>query len=204
MDSNNFDYLAMARQVLHDEAQGLDHLSEIINGSFVAACQLISDCQGRVILCGIGKSGHIGRKIAASFASLGRPSFFLHAAEAVHGDLGMVTAADIIILISNSGESKELLNMLPSLKRIGAKRIAVTSKPESTLGKNCDLILNLGVSREADPLGLAPTTSAVVTLALGDALAIAVAAGRGFAPMDFALFHPGGALGRMLLGNEAV
>jgi arabinose-5-phosphate isomerase len=165
---------------------------------------MMANCPGRVIVCGIGKSGHVGRKIAASLASLGQPAFFLHAAEAIHGDLGMVTADDVMILISHSGETKEVLNLLPSLRRIGPKRIALTGKSASTLARNCDITLCTHVEREADAMNLAPTTSAVVTLGLGDALAVVVSMMRGFTRENFAVFHPGGALGKQLLGDAAM
>lgn len=156
-------------------------------------------CNGRVIVTGMGKSGHVGRKIAASLASTGTPAFFMHPAEAFHGDLGMVTANDIVLAISNSGESNEIVNILPIIKRIGAKIIAMSGRRESTLGKNADYYIDISVKREACPLGLAPTASTTATLAMGDAMTIALLSSRNFTAQDFAVFHPGGALGRRLL-----
>ena len=156
-------------------------------------------CRGRVAITGMGKSGHVGRKIAATLSSTGTPSFFMHPAEAYHGDLGMLTERDILIAISNSGESSEIVNILPVVRRIGAEIIAMCGKRTSTLGKNCDYFINIGVDREACPLGLAPTASTTATLAMGDALAMALMDEKNFTSNDFALFHPGGALGRKLL-----
>ncbi|MBR4643527.1 MAG: KpsF/GutQ family sugar-phosphate isomerase, partial [Selenomonadaceae bacterium] len=159
----------------------------------------ILNCRGRVVVTGMGKSGHIGRKIAATLASTGTPSFFMHPAEAYHGDLGMLTEKDVLIAISNSGESSEIVNILPVVRRIGTEIIAMSGKRNSTLGKNCDYFIDIGVDREACPLGLAPTASTTATLAMGDALAMALMAEKNFTSNDFALFHPGGALGRKLL-----
>jgi arabinose-5-phosphate isomerase len=156
-------------------------------------------CRGRVVVSGIGKSGHIARKLAATLASTGTPAFFVHPAEASHGDLGMITADDVFIAMSNSGESEELIAILPLLKRLGAKLIAISGRPESSLGKLADVHLNAGVTKEACPLNLAPTASTTAALALGDALAVAVLDARGFGVDDFARSHPGGALGRRLL-----
>jgi len=202
MENKITDGLTIARQVLREEAQAVLNLADLLDEGFVATCQMLHACTGRIVVCGVGKSGHIGRKIAASLASLGRPAFFLHAAEAVHGDLGMVTAEDIVILISHSGETSELLNTLPSLKWIGAKQIALVGKAESTLARRCDAVLCTNVQSEADPMNLAPTTSALVTLALGDAIAIVLSVWDDFQPENFAVFHPGGALGRRLLDRD--
>jgi len=190
--------ISEAKKVIELEIEALRGLLDKIDESFEQAVELIKRCKGRVIVTGIGKSGHIGRKIAATLASTGTPAFFVHAAEAVHGDLGMITKSDVCIVISYSGETEEALNVIPPIKQIGAHLIALTGKPESTLAKNCDVTLDIGVRKEADPLGLAPTSSAITTLAMGDALAIALSVERGFTRADFARFHPGGSLGRQL------
>ena len=191
--------LELARKVLRIEAEAILALGERLNGDFLAALRLILAGRGRVIVCGIGKSGHIGRKIASTLASTGTPAFFVHPAEASHGDLGMITADDVVIAISNSGESMELLNILPSIKRQGAKLIAITGRPQSTLARDADVNLDAAVAQEACPLNLAPTASTTAVLALGDALAVALLDARGFGAEDFARSHPGGALGRRLL-----
>jgi arabinose-5-phosphate isomerase len=170
-----------------------------IGDQFVAACRLIDECKGRVVVTGMGKSGHIGDKIAATFASTGTPAFFLHAAEASHGDIGMITAQDVVLALSNSGETAELVAILPVLKRLGAPLIAMTGKPQSTLGRAADVVLDVSVPQEACPLNLAPTASTTATLAMGDALAVALLDARGFTEEDFARSHPGGSLGRKLL-----
>ncbi|PMS36406.1 arabinose-5-phosphate isomerase [Trinickia symbiotica] len=191
--------VALARNVLDIEADAVRALAERIDGGFVAAVGLLLGCRGRVVVSGIGKSGHVARKLAATFASTGTPAFFVHPAEASHGDLGMVTADDVFVAVSNSGESEELIEILPLVKRIGAKLIAMTGRPESTLAKLADVHLDSGVEKEACPMNLAPTASTTAALALGDALAVAVLDARGFGPDDFARSHPGGALGRRLL-----
>jgi arabinose-5-phosphate isomerase len=191
--------VALARNVLDIEADAVRALSERIDGGFVTAVDLLLGCRGRVVVSGIGKSGHIARKLAATLASTGTPAFFVHPAEASHGDLGMVTADDVFVALSNSGESEELVAILPLVKRIGAKLIAMTGRPESTLARAADVHLNSGVEKEACPMNLAPTASTTAALALGDALAVAVLDARGFGPDDFARSHPGGALGRRLL-----
>ena len=188
--------LDLAKQVLRIEGEAVIALAEHINETFLQALTLILDCRGRVIVCGIGKSGHIGRKIASTLASTGTPAFFVHPAEASHGDLGMITSGDVVLAISNSGESNELLNILPFIKRQGAKLIAMTGKPNSTLARDADTHLNASVAQEACPLNLAPTASTTAALALGDALAVALLDARGFKAEDFARSHPGGALGR--------
>jgi arabinose-5-phosphate isomerase len=170
-----------------------------VDKHFDAAVQLILDCPGRVVMTGMGKSGIIAHKISATLASTGTPSFYLHPAEGIHGDLGMVTAEDVVIALSNSGETGEVLNILPSLRRIGAKLIAMVGNPDSTLAKNSDVILNVGVEKEACPLGLAPTSSTTAALAFGDALAMALMGKHHFTSKQFAVFHPGGSLGRRLL-----
>ncbi|HNI63147.1 MAG TPA: KpsF/GutQ family sugar-phosphate isomerase, partial [Agitococcus sp.] len=170
-----------------------------INDNFQQACQLILECKGRVVVMGMGKSGHIGNKIAATLASTGTPSFFVHPAEASHGDLGMITAQDVVIAISNSGEAHEILSILPVLKRLHIALISITANGQSSLAQFANISLEIGKSVEACPLGLAPTSSTTATLVLGDALAVALLAARGFTAEDFALSHPGGALGRKLL-----
>ena len=191
--------LELARQVLRIEADAVLALTERIDGAFLEALSLILNCRGRVIVSGVGKSGHIGRKIAATLASTGTPAFFVHPVEASHGDLGMITADDVVIALSNSGESSELLNILPSIKRQGAKLIAITGNPQSALARDADSHLNSAVAQEACPLNLAPTASTTAALALGDALAVALLDARGFGAEDFARSHPAGALGRRLL-----
>ena len=191
--------LDLGRQVLRIEAEAILALAERLNGAFLDAVNLILAGRGRVIVSGIGKSGHIGRKIASTLASTGTPAFFVHPAEASHGDLGMITPDDVVIAISNSGESMEILNILPSIKRQGAKLIAVTGRPQSTLARDADIHLDAAVAQEACPLNLAPTASTTAVLALGDALAVALLDARGFGAEDFARSHPGGALGRRLL-----
>lgn len=191
--------LEHAREVLRMEAEAVLELIPRIDDNFAAAVKMILECEGRTVITGMGKSGLIGRKIAATLASTGTPSFYLHPAEGIHGDLGMVTESDVVIALSNSGETGEVLNILPSLRRIGAKVIAMVGNPDSTLGKNADVILNVGVSKEACPLGLAPTSSTTAALAYGDALALALLKKHNFTASQFAIFHPGGSLGRKLL-----
>ena len=191
--------LKHAQDVLRMEAEAILELVPRVDENFAAAVKLILDCQGRTVITGMGKSGLIGRKMAATFASTGTPSFYLHPAEGIHGDLGMVTESDVVIALSNSGETGEVLNILTSLRRIGAKIIAMVGKPDSTLGKNADVVLNVGVSKEACPLGLAPTSSTTAALAYGDALALALLKKHNFTASQFAIFHPGGSLGRKLL-----
>ncbi len=188
-----------AVETLEIEAAAVKRLTERIDEEFVAAVNCILACKARVIVTGMGKSGHVGRKIAATLASTGTPSFFLHPAEAFHGDLGMVTEQDVVIAISNSGESSEVVNILPIIRRIGATIIAMSGRRESQLGQFADYFIDISVEREACPLGLAPTASTTATLAMGDAIAMALMSCRNFTSQDFALFHPGGALGRRLL-----
>lgn len=192
-------YLDKAKEVFQIEAQAILKLGENLDQGFIQAVETILACKGRVVVTGMGKSGLIGRKIAATLASTGTPAFFLHPAEGIHGDLGMVTRQDVVIAISNSGETEEIVNILPVLKRIGSTVIALTGKKESTLAKNSEIFLSVGIEKEACPLGLAPTASTTATLAMGDALAIVLLEARNFRPEDFALFHPGGSLGRRLL-----
>ena len=188
-----------AVETLEIEAAAVKRLTERIDEVFVAAVNCILACKARVIVTGMGKSGHVGRKIAATLASTGTPSFFLHPAEAFHGDLGMVTEQDVVIAISNSGESSEIVNILPIIRRIGATIIAMSGRRTSQLGQFADYFIDISVEREACPLGLAPTASTTATLAMGDAIAMALMSCRNFTSQDFALFHPGGALGRRLL-----
>ncbi len=191
--------LTLARKVLLTEAKEIEALASNLDASFDAAVALILHCKGRVVVSGMGKSGHVSRKIAATLASTGTPAFFMHPAEASHGDLGMITSGDVVITLSNSGESDEILNVLPTIKRLGAKVIAITGKKTSTLAKQSDIHLNAEVSQEACPLGLSPTASTTVALALGDALAVCVLDCRDFSAEDFAKSHPGGRLGRRLI-----
>jgi arabinose-5-phosphate isomerase len=191
--------LALARRVLAIEADAVQKISARLDASFARAVALILACHGRVIVSGIGKSGHVGRKIAATMASTGTPAYFVHAAEAVHGDLGMITQEDVLIALSNSGENDELLTIVPLVKRQGGKLIAITGKPDSPLAREADVHLDAHVDEEACPLNLAPTASTTAALALGDALAVALLDARGFGAEDFARSHPGGALGRKLL-----
>lgn len=193
----------MAQRVLRLEAEAVLALAARLGSEFVRAVELVLACQGRIIVSGLGKSGHIGRKIAATLASTGTPAYFVHAAEAVHGDLGMITCHDILIAISNSGENDELLTIMPLIKRQGGRLIALCGKRDSSLGRAADVFLDAGVSEEACPLNLAPTASTTAALALGDALAIALLDARGFGSADFARSHPGGALGRRLLTRVA-
>jgi arabinose-5-phosphate isomerase len=191
--------IAVAKRALRIEANAIGALEGRIGQSFVDAASLILECRGRVIVSGVGKSGHIGRKIAATLASTGTPAYFVHAAEANHGDLGMITHDDLLIAISNSGESDELVSIVPIVKRQGGRVIALTGNAESTLAREADVHLDAGVAEEACPLNLAPTASTTAALALGDALAVALLDARGFSERDFARSHPGGSLGRRLL-----
>ena len=188
-----------AQKVLQMEAEAILDLIPRVDEHFDAAVDMILACDGRVVMTGMGKSGIIAHKISATLASTGTPSFYLHPAEGIHGDLGMVTSNDVVIAMSNSGETGEVLNILPSLRRIGAKVIAMVGNVESTLAKNSDVVLDVGVKREACPLGLAPTSSTTAALAFGDALAMALMGKHRFTSKQFAVFHPGGSLGRKLL-----
>ncbi len=195
--------VGMGRQVLEIEAAAVAALARRIGPEFCAAVALILESRGRVVVSGIGKSGHIARKLAATFASTGTPAYFVHAAEAVHGDLGMITRDDVLIAISNSGENDELLTIVPLVKRLGGKLIAITGNETSSLAQEADIHLDARVDQEACPLNLAPTASTTAALALGDALAVALLDARGFGADDFARSHPGGALGRKLLTHVA-
>lgn len=191
--------LTRGRQVLEIEANAILALIDRLDRRFEQAVALLDRCQGRVVVTGMGKSGIIGRKIAATLASIGVPSVFLHPAEGIHGDLGMVSRGDLVIALSNSGETEELLKILPAIKRLGVPMISLTGNVESMLAKNSDVVLDVSVKEEACPLDLAPTASTTATLALGDALAMALLEHKGVKPEDFARYHPGGALGKRLL-----
>ena len=191
--------VAAGRRALSIEADAVSALAGRLDREFVAACRLFLDCRGRVVVTGMGKSGHIAGKIAATLASTGTPSFFLHPAEASHGDFGMITREDVVLALSNSGETVEILTILPLIKRMGVPLVAMTGHPSSTLARDCDVHLDVSVPAEACPLNLAPTASTTATLAMGDALAVALLETRGFTPEDFARSHPGGSLGRRLL-----
>ena len=192
-------YLEEAKRVLKIEAAALNRLSQRLGISFNKAIDLLSTCRGRVIVTGMGKGGIIGQKISATLSSTGTPSLFLHSAEAIHGDLGRVTKDDVVLAISNSGETEEVIRLLPLIKKIGAKLIALTGNLKSSLAKYSDVVLDVSVEKEACPLGLAPTSSTTATLALGDAIAVCLLKKKGFKEEDFAFYHPGGILGRKLL-----
>ena len=191
--------IRLAREVLETEASAITALIPRLDSTFTAACRLMLACRGRVVVTGMGKSGHVANKIAATLASTGTPAFFVHPGEASHGDLGMITGEDLVLALSNSGETTELVTILPLIKRLGVKLIAFTGKPDSTLAKTADVHLDVSVAREACPLNLAPTASTTAALAMGDALAVALLEARGFTEEDFARSHPGGSLGRRLL-----
>lgn len=191
--------LQLGRRALEIERDALSALIARVDASFAAACEVLLGCRGRVVVTGMGKSGHIGGKLAATFASTGTPAFFVHPGEANHGDLGMITRDDVVLAMSNSGETGELLSLLPLLKRMGVPMVALTGRPGSTLATAADVHIDVSVAQEACPLNLAPTASTTATLAMGDALAVALLDARGFKPEDFALSHPGGSLGRRLL-----
>lgn len=187
------------RAVVDAESRAIAALAARIDDSFERACRLVLECQGRVVVVGIGKSGHVAGKIASTLASTGTPAFFVHPGEASHGDLGMITPVDLVIAASNSGETPEILTILPIIKRMGVKLVALCGNPDSTLARQSDVLLDVAVSKEACPLNLSPTTSTAATLAMGDALAVAILQARGFTAEDFARSHPGGVLGRRLL-----
>ena len=191
--------MGAARAVIETEQQAVNDLKQRIDSNFVSACRLVLECRGRVVVLGMGKSGHIGHKIAATLASTGTPSFFVHPGEAGHGDLGMITPDDVVIALSNSGETGEIITLLPVIKRLNIPLIALTGNAASTLGKTATVCLDVSVAREACPLGLAPTASTTACLVLGDALAVALLEARGFDAEDFARSHPVGSLGRRLL-----
>ena len=189
--------LEIAKQVVKEEAEAVANVAAQLGPDFERAAEMLLECEGRVVVTGIGKAGHIGRKLAATLASTGTNALFVSAAEAAHGDLGMMKRGDVVIALSHSGASDEVVHILPIIRDIGARLIAITSQPESPLAKASEVVLLTGVTKEADPRGLAPTSSAAAMLALGDALALAVSVARGFTRDDFFRFHPGGALGKL-------
>lgn len=193
------DFKSVGLRTLEIELDAVSKLKDRIDANFVKACELMLNCKGRVVVVGMGKSGHIGKKMAATLASTGTPAFFVHPGEASHGDMGMITNRDVVIMISNSGETAEVTSLLPLIKRMGAPIISMTGRPSSSLAQAADAPINIAVEREACPHDLAPTASTTVTLVMGDALAVALLEARGFTPEDFAFSHPGGALGRRLL-----
>ncbi len=197
MEANKFKELGLA--VIQTEMSAISALTARIDDNFVKACRLMLDCKGRVVVIGMGKSGHIGSKVAATLASTGTPAFFVHPGEASHGDLGMITAKDTVLALSNSGETEEILIILPIIKRLGIPLISLTGSPESSLARGATVHIDVSVEQEACPLGLAPTASTTACLVMGDALAVALLEGRGFTADDFARSHPGGRLGRRLL-----
>ncbi|WP_239984534.1 KpsF/GutQ family sugar-phosphate isomerase [Lentibacillus sediminis] len=194
--------LNFMRNVIELEAEAIKDLTGQIEGSFEKVVELLTNCNGKVIVTGVGKSGHVGKKIAASLASTGTPSFFVHSTEGVHGDLGMITKEDIVLLISNSGETGEVLALLPSLQKIGVKKVAITSSSVSTLAENSDAVLAYRYKREADHLGVAPTVSSTIVLVIGDLLATSISHSKEFTKQDFHLYHPGGSLGKQLLNDD--
>lgn len=199
MSQENQHYLQSAKRVIEIEAEAITALANRLGDNFVTACTILHKCSGKVVVCGMGKSGHIGNKIAATLASTGTPAFFMHPGEANHGDLGMLGKDDVLLAISNSGETAELVNLLPIVKRLNVPVIAMTNSASSSLGQHADVVIDISVEKEACSLGLAPTSSTTVTLVMGDALAVALLDRKGFTPDDFALSHPGGSLGRKLL-----
>jgi arabinose-5-phosphate isomerase len=196
---SNEQLLALATEVVEIEARAVDNLKNRLDSDFIAACELCMGTEGRVVVTGMGKSGHVSNKIAATLASTGTPAFFMHPAEASHGDVGMITQHDLLLAVSYSGETAEVITILPIVKRMGAKLLSMTGNPKSTLAKNADVHLDISVSEEACPLNLAPTASTTATLAMGDALAVALLKKRGFTADDFARSHPSGNLGKRLL-----
>ncbi len=196
------DLLKLAARVLRIEAEGILSLIPRLDGRFAAALELIAGCRGRVVVMGIGKSGIVGRKVAATLASVGTPALFLHPAEGVHGDIGMVARGDVVVIVSNSGETEEVIALLPVIKRLGVPLVVLTGSTGSTLARNADVVLDVSVPEEACPMNLVPTSSTTAALAMGDALAVALLDLRGVTPEDFAVFHPGGALGRRFLRVE--
>ncbi len=198
-DIDHKQFIALGKAVIDTEESAISVLRSRIDDSFVKACQLILECKGRVVVIGMGKSGHIGNKIAATLASTGTPAFFVHPGEASHGDLGMITTQDVVMVLSNSGETDEVIALLPVIKRLNTPMISFTGNPASTLAQSANVNIDISVEKEACPLGLAPTSSTTATLVMGDAIAVALLDARGFSEKDFALSHPGGSLGRRLL-----
>ena len=200
-NSKKEEIISYAKSVLDNEVSGINKLSDRIDDNFVNAIGILLDCKGKVVIMALGKSGHVGKKIAASMASTGTPAFFVHGDETLHGDLGMIEKSDIVIALSNSGETREMLNNFPTLKKIGCKIISITSNPDSTMAKNSDIHLCIGKLEEADHMRLAPSTSSTATLVMGDAIALTLSYLKEFKKEDFALFHPGGSLGKGLTGK---
>jgi len=200
--SKKEEIISYAKRVIDKEISGIEQLTDHIDDNFVKAISILLECKGKVVVMGLGKSGHVGKKIAASMASTGTPAFFVHGDEALHGDLGMIEGKDVVIALSNSGETREMLNDFLTLKTIGCKIISITSNPDSTMAKNSDIHIRIGKLEEADHLRLAPTTSSTVTLVLGDAIALTLSYLKGFKKEDFALYHPGGSLGKELTGKD--
>ena len=201
-NSKKEEIISYAKSVLDNEVSGIKKLSDHIDDNFVKAISVLLDCKGKVVIIGLGKSGHVGKKIAASMASTGTPAFFVHGDETLHGDLGMIEKKDIVIALSNSGETREILNDFLTLRKIGCKVISITSNPNSTMALNSDIHICIGKLKEADHLNLAPTTSSTATLVMGDAIALTLSYLKGFRSEDFALYHPGGSLGKDLTGKE--
>jgi arabinose-5-phosphate isomerase len=198
MTERKKDYLEVAHWVIKDELNALQNLDQILNQNFNLACEMIINCQGRIIFCGVGHSGHIANKSAANMSSLCRPSFFLHAGEAAHGDLGSVLGEDLMIFISNSGETEEILTILPYIKKIGTRIIAIVNNPNSTLGQNCDLVISIGAKEEAGPIKFAGSSTALNSMAICDALVMAIANVKGTSETDYLDIHPGGHIGELL------
>jgi len=201
-NSKKEEIISYAKRVIDKEVSGINKLPNHIDDNFVKAIGVLLDCKGKVVIIGLGKSGHVGKKIAASMASTGTPAFFVHGGETLHGDLGMIEKKDVVIALSNSGETREMLNDFLTLKTIGCKIISITSNLDSTMAKNSDIHICIGKLEEADHLRLAPTTSSTVTLVLGDAIALTLSYLKGFKKEDFALYHPGGSLGKELTGKD--
>lgn len=201
-NSKKEEIISYAKSVLDNEVSGINKLSDHIDDNFVKAIDVLLDCKGKVVMIGLGKSGHIGKKIAATMSSTGTPAFFVHGDETLHGDLGMIEKKDIVIALSNSGETREMVNDFSTLKIIGCKIISITSNPNSTMALNSDVHVCIGKLEEADHLNLAPTTSSTATLVIGDAIALTLSYLKGFRSEDFALYHPGGNLGKNLTGKE--
>ena len=199
MTNNDEQFIAIGKRTISMELEAVQKLLDRVNSSFARACEVMLACSGRIIVVGMGKSGHIARKIAATLASTGTPSFFVHPGEASHGDMGMITSEDVVLALSNSGETSEVVTLLPLLKRMGTPLVSMTGNPDSSLARDADAHVNTGVDKEACPLDLAPTSSTTTALVMGDALAIALLEARGFTAEDFAFSHPGGSLGKRLL-----
>jgi len=198
-EKNTFDYIAVANRVLDIESEAIKDLKDTLNKSFIEACEACANCKGKIIVMGLGKSGHIADKIAATFASTGTPAFFIHPSEAIHGDLGMIDKEDVVLILSNSGETEEIVSLIPILKKMGITIIALTGNKESKLSNEARINLNVEIKEEACPMNLAPTASTTAALAMGDAIAVALLEKKGFTKEDFAKSHPGGLLGKRLL-----